>query len=102
MEYNLKTGPGGTEIVLSGRLTFDAHAKCRALIEELDKMESGRRVIDLKGVDFIDSSGLGLILRIAESSKAGGCSVALRAPSDGQVAQLMKVAKFGELVPFEA
>lgn len=101
MEYEIKSGADGTEIVLTGRLTFDAHAACRALIDELEKLGDAHRVIDLTGVEFIDSSGLGLILRISESSKAGGSSVALRAPSEGQVAQLMKVAKFDELVPFE-
>jgi len=51
-------------------------------------------------LEFIDSAGLGLLLRIQDACSKAGQTLSLRVPSDGQVQKMLQVARFDQLVPY--
>ena len=100
MEYNTSKSADGLEVDLIGRLTFDEHTVCRQLISELTEGDSNNKVINLSNLEFIDSAGLGLLLRIQDACSKAGQTLSLRVPSDGQVQKMLQVARFDQLVPY--
>ena len=100
MEYSCNKTGDGLEVDLNGRLTFDEHATCRKLIGELTADESNNKIINLSNLEFIDSAGLGLLLRIQDACSKSGQTLSLKVPADGQVQKMLQVARFDQLVPF--
>lgn len=68
-----------------------------AVAEEAD---IERVVIDLGGVKFCDSSGLGALLDIRRIAERLGAAIVLRSPSAG-VARVLDIAGIDELLPRE-
>ena len=101
MEYKLDSAGDKTELIISGRLTFAEHEQCRAILAELSAAPGGRQVVDLRGVEFIDSAGLGLLLLLREEAEKNGRNLSLRIPNDGQVKQMLDVSHFQSLIPIE-
>jgi anti-anti-sigma factor len=62
MEYSIETGPGITEIALRGRMTFSDHEKFRHVMAAFQGPEGHHMVFDLTGLEFVDSSGLGMLI----------------------------------------
>ena len=52
--------------------------------------------IDLSSADYIDSSGLGMMLLLRDYAECRGCSVIIQSPTE-QVDKLLKVASFEQL-----
>ncbi len=100
MEYSISTNGNQAEVTIEGKLTFEKHADFRQLIKELGKLDIQKQIVDLNAVEFIDSAGLGLLLRMNDASKKSGRNFALRIPADGQVNKMLTVARFDELVSF--
>jgi len=65
--FEIKLGGQG-EVVLEGRL--DA-AQCEKALQYLDGV-SAPHVIDLGGLDYISSAGLGVLLKTQKRAMAGG------------------------------
>jgi len=67
---------GGTLLRLSGRLAYDEAA---AFKDEVKRRipQAKRIVLDLTDLTFMDSSGLGAIVSVYVSAKAGGCELGL-------------------------
>jgi anti-anti-sigma factor len=98
VDYVIRESGKVSEIALSGQLTFEDHEKFRGMIDTL-RGQPGRAItVDLGGLDFIDSAGLGLLLLLHEAVGASDSRCALRTPQ-GQVRRLLAVARFETLVP---
>lgn len=52
-----------------------------ALAEAIDATEHGELIVDLAGVDFVDSSGLRVLLQSHQQLQAAGRALRLRRPS---------------------
>jgi anti-sigma B factor antagonist len=59
-----------------------------------------RVAVDLGGVKFCDSSGLGALLDIRRAAERSGATIVLRAPSAG-VARVLDIAGIDDLLPRE-
>jgi stage II sporulation protein AA (anti-sigma F factor antagonist) len=57
-------------------------------------------VLDLHGLEFIDSAGLGMFLIARETAEKKVLQLRLRRPQ-GQVQQMLQVTKFVDLIPCE-
>jgi anti-sigma B factor antagonist len=58
-----RDGAGVPVLAVHGELDFDGAPSLRlALIEAIDENPGRRVVVDLEGVDFIDSAGLGVLV----------------------------------------
>jgi len=77
---------------LSGELDHDSAAKIRAELDRLIADPSVKRLIfDLKGLTFMDSSGIGMMIGRYKTMTRRGGSVAVRAGSR-QVDRMMELS----------
>ena len=102
MEYNCRTTGDTVEAALTGRLTFEDMEIFRSLITEMNAAGANRWIIDLTPLEFLDSAGLGLLLRAKAMADKGNGQLSLRVAPEGRVQKMMEVAKFVEMIPFES
>lgn len=81
---------------LTGRLTFQENADFRDFIRQLQQV-TGTLVVDLVGLDFIDSAGLGMLLVLREGRET---TVRL-CTGPGQVSRLLELARFSDFFAFD-
>jgi anti-anti-sigma factor len=88
---------GKAVLHLLGRFDFSAHRdlreSCRALLESNEVREFD---IDMGGVDYLDSSALGMLLLLKERADAASKRVGLQ-NCKGTVRQVLDVANFGKI-----
>jgi anti-anti-sigma factor len=70
-----KEGNSAT-VICTGRLTMGAASNFKSHVKQLVK-ESRRVVVDLSGVTYMDSSGLGAIVGVYVASKTNKCELQL-------------------------
>jgi anti-anti-sigma factor len=89
------TGGAWQVLVLTGDL--DLHTRS-ALDDRLDSSDQrGRLALDLAGLRFIDSGGLGTIVAAIRRFRATGGSLALIAPPGSPVEQMLALVGLSEL-----
>ena len=93
-----ETGKNGLTVRLSGELDHRAATGIRRELDALIAQTGAKRLIfDLKGLEFMDSSGIGLIIgRYKLMTKRGG-SVAVCSPG-ARVDQIFRMAGLYQLV----
>ena len=103
MNININETNGMTVIALSGRFTFGEHSAFReAMMNHIDSIATGGKVIlNLSGVEFVDSAALGMLLLARETAQRRHGSVILRGAT-GQVQRMLEVSRFGMLFAIEA
>lgn len=74
LTIDIDTHDGASTIVLRGELDAD---NCHSLHEATAGISGGNVTMDLGGLDFVDSSGIGQILKIKERVDGGGGSFSL-------------------------
>lgn len=100
MEFQTRATPDATEVRLTGRLEFTDHDRLRDIVSLLHQMQARRFIIDLSGLDFIDSAGLGMILILQEEAEQKNAKLVVRHPRN-DVRRSMDLAKIGEIVAIE-
>ena len=89
------------EIKLLGEMDHHSAIGVRADIDELIfENRPAKTVLDLSGISFMDSSGLGLIMGRYSLMKDLGGSLALRAPTDA-VMKILKLAGMERMIKIE-
>lgn len=84
-------------IRLEGRFDFSTHRDFRAAVESALQQSNGSAVVvDLGGVDYLDSSALGMLLMLRDKVGAAKKTVSL-ANCRGNVRQVLDIANFGKL-----
>jgi HptB-dependent secretion and biofilm anti anti-sigma factor len=97
MQANVISKNGGAEIRLLGRFDFNAHREFRAAMDTVLADAAARDLmVDLGGVEYLDSSALGMLLMLRDKAKASGRSVALT-NCRGVVKQVLDIANFSKL-----
>jgi anti-anti-sigma factor len=97
MQASILKDAGKATIKLVGRFDFNTHREFRSAYEPLVGDASVRSVVvDFSGVDYLDSSALGMLLMLRD--KLGGankevCLLGVR----GNVKQVLDIANFGKL-----
>ncbi|UCV04525.1 STAS domain-containing protein [Dechloromonas denitrificans] len=99
MHANVLTEAGKTVIKLTGRFDFNTHREFRGAYEPLVGDPTIRTVVvDLSGVDYLDSSALGMLLMLRDKLGGANKEVAL-AGVRGNVKQVLDIANFSKLFP---
>ena len=89
LHMDVKETNGVTVLTLSGRVTLgDESNQLRSKIKELLAQGKKRLVLDLGGVSYIDSAGLGTLVAAYTSTRNQG----------GDIRLASVTAKFGELL----
>lgn len=97
MQATVLNESGKVTLTLVGRFDFNTHREFRAAYEPLIADPGVQSVVvDFAGVDYLDSSALGMLLMLRD--KLGGVSkeVALTGVR-GNVKQVLDIANFGKL-----
>ena len=101
MDYNVRKTDSTTEVLLSGRLTFTDHEQFRSVMALFDEPVKGQKfVFDLSGLEFVDSSGLGMFLIARDTAERNDCQLVLRG-AHNQVRRILDIAKFGTIFNIE-
>ncbi|OIQ87207.1 STAS domain protein [mine drainage metagenome] len=95
MEYEIRDRDGLSEIFLKGRLTFDGNAEFRRMLQALDAVPARVVALDLADLEYMDTTGMGMILLLQESVVAKGGSLSLRHQT-GEVGRMLTLCRFGE------
>jgi len=96
MQTNVTTRDGKAVINLQGRFDFNAHREFREAVDQAVKDAAAEVQVDLDGVDYLDSSALGMLLMLRDKAKSAGKEVTL-ANARGAVKQVIDIANFGKL-----
>jgi len=97
VQTQLKTNGSTAQIMLNGRFDFSAHREFKQSYESpLGSSDVRDLEIDLAGVEYLDSSALGMLLILKERAGAANKRVALT-NCRGNVRQVLDIANFGKL-----
>jgi anti-sigma B factor antagonist len=84
---------------LKGRLALGRESqRVEALAEELVKAGRLKAILDLTGVDYIASAGIGILALVAGKLKAAGGALAVVA-SEGKVRQMLTMTQMVRILP---
>lgn len=82
----------GTRIELTGEVDIATAPQLEQALEPLLAQETGDLVLDLRGVTFLDSSGLRVVLVASRTATAAGRRFVVDA-GDGQVLRVIRLAR---------
>ena len=96
MKYRLQTASDSFEAVLSEKITFSDLEGFREIIRKMQEASAPENVMDLSGVEFIDSAGLGMLLLAKDEVGKISSRLVLKEPQ-GQVKRMFDVAQFDKM-----
>ena len=82
-------------ISITGRFDFGTHKEFRSAYQDLNGLFSSY-IVDMKDVEYIDSSALGMLLLLLEHGKSCGGKVVI-AGCNPDIARILKIANFDKL-----
>ena len=100
MHYSVSKNGTTVTAAVKGELTFAVQRDFRAMLQEMTAAGGSKWVLDLRQLAFIDSAGLGLLLRARAVAEKSGAAAALRPPEGGQVADILDIAHFEQMFEF--
>jgi HptB-dependent secretion and biofilm anti anti-sigma factor len=100
MDYRIEQDDTEVRVFLLGRLTFNDHGKVRGMIQEMVQSRANRQILVINGLEFVDSSGLGMILVAREEVTQRDKKLALRG-AQGQVKRVLTVAQLDKVIDIE-
>ena len=84
-------------IKLVGRFDFNTHREFRGVSDPIVTNAEVREIeIDFQGVDYLDSSALGMLLMLRDKASGSGKDVSLVGVK-GSVKQVLEIANFSKL-----
>ena len=97
MQANVIKDGAKAIIKLSGRFDFNTHREFRSVSDPL-MADAGVKVlvVDFGGVDYLDSSALGMLLMLRDKAGGAGKEIELTGVR-GNVKQVLDIANFSKL-----
>lgn len=99
MVMQINTSNAGDRVVikLAGRFDFNEHRVLKAAYEPVLQQTGIKSVeIDMAGIEYLDSSALGMLMLMRERAQAAGKTAVISHPNS-TVAQILEIANFGKL-----
>ncbi|WP_135076556.1 STAS domain-containing protein [Terasakiella sp. SH-1] len=100
MQHTITENNGVVHVKLLGELTLTDEESFRSLSLEASEANGSKCVIDLTGLEFLDSAGLGLLLVLKEFCDDTSKTVSL-IPGSGDVREILDISEFSSLIPYE-
>lgn len=99
MQVTQRVLDGKAVLALTGRFDFNTHREFREGYESLlEKAGVQMLEIDMGGVDYLDSSALGMLLLLKDRAAAKNVKLQISKTS-GTVRQILEIANFDKLFP---
>lgn len=98
MQYRKTHERHFTRFTVTGRLNGQGGDGVRELIADLKREGQRRCLLDLSGLEFIDSAGIGMLLVVNGEAAAAGKAVAILA-GEGQVLRVMTLTRIAMIIP---
>ena len=100
MQATVTVQEGRALIRLQGRFDFNAHREFRDSIDTVLASPATTVVVDFAGVEYLDSSALGMLLMLRDRAKSAAREVTLSG-CRGAVKQILDIANFAKLFKIE-
>ena len=94
--WRVTTGDAPGVVVMAGEIDFSVTPRVRVRLLELVGETDADILLDMAGLDYIDSSGLALLLELRKHLQESGRSVRVRSISP-QVRKLFNLTQLAEL-----
>lgn len=96
-DINVTTSGDKAEIAVVGELDFHSAPQLRETIVELVSQGVVDVIVDLSRLEFIDSSGLGILVAARNRTAERGGSLLLRSPS-AQTSRVLEISGLNRLL----
>ncbi|WP_114858405.1 STAS domain-containing protein [Azospirillum brasilense] len=100
MNFQVHRSSETIEVLLSGRLEFTDHDSLPDLVDLLNNEGTRRFILDMDGLTFIDSAGIGMLLILQDEAEQRNIKLILR-KLQGDVLRSIDLARIGEVVAIE-
>lgn len=98
MTFSTETiAPGVAVITAAGRLNLAAAQELRTVVRRSIDEGGSRVVVELSGVTFMDSSGLGALVACLKSARQAGGDLRIAAPSP-QVSMVLELSNLDRVL----
>jgi anti-sigma B factor antagonist len=87
-------------VTIGGELGYDTAAQLRSALLQLSQEEAGVLVLDMSAVEFLDSTGISLLVQAKQRFDAEGAAFVLRHPP-ARVTRVLEVAGLADLFAIE-
>lgn len=102
MDISSRIEDGDCNITVSGALTFHDNKEWRRVCQAAVAEDGAERcILDLCGLENIDSAGLGMILALRTWVEREGKTLRLRYRGDNFVGSMMRLVKFDAMLLVE-
>jgi anti-sigma B factor antagonist len=101
LTIRLEPDPTGVCIRLEGELDLATAPEVDRLLDDLAERDHARLLIDLTGVEFMDSAGLASIIRALHAAELNGHRLTVR-PGSAQVQRLFELTGLLDRLSFES
>lgn len=102
LDFDVFWPDGGTAVIaLVGELDVAGAPRVRQAVVDVLDADIERVVVDLSGLSFIDSTGLGVLVGAYKRARAVGADFAVARPSTA-VARVFQIAGIDKILPVEA
>ena len=96
MDIIQKLTQGTYDVTLIGKFTFSDHAPFREILEKAVENDVSHVIFHLEKLDFIDSTGLGMLLLVLDTTEDNHKSLVLSGAT-GQVKKMFDLARFNTM-----
>lgn len=96
MQHTVSATHGQHTVTLNGKITFSDHGAFKQLITQLEAARASRVIIDIAGVDYIDSAAIGMFLLLRDQLGGDSARIMLAHPR-GLVKKVLLLSNFDKL-----
>lgn len=100
MDFGSRTENDTLVFILEGRLTFTDSQKFDDILNVMEKEDAKKCVFDFRDLEFIDSSGLSMLLLARDMAGNRNLELVFRSPR-GEVRDRLDFARFNTIVTME-
>jgi anti-sigma B factor antagonist len=99
-DVQVSSGPDGHTLTLNGQLDIYSAGELKATLLEFSQPGIGSMTLDLRGLTFLDSTGLYMILFAKELADRQGYELSL-IPGSPTIQRVFELTELVDVLPFE-
>jgi anti-anti-sigma factor len=100
MDFRIDDLAAGRTYVLTGRMTFHDNDSFLKILGGLSSSAGQRVALDMAGLDYIDSFGIGLLLQARDQARSNNVALSMRVPA-GPVRSILEQMDLAGQLPVE-